>query len=164
MRQIRQLAVLAFAIGAFAAVAGSCSLSTVDNNVPDPIDPAQDTYAAALNVDLTKMIKLESGVYFADSVVGTGPPATSASVIKFYYNGYLTNGYRFQTNQGGIPIEVSLTDLIPGWQYGILGMQVGGWRKLIVPAALAYGRTGDPNGGIPPNANLVFTIQLLTLR
>ncbi len=85
---------------------------------------------------------------------------SGAPTVRFYYSGYLASGVQFDSNVGQPqPLEYARAELIPGFTSGLQGMQVGGKRRLIVPSALAYGTTGQ--GVIPPNANLVFDIELV---
>ncbi|MBC7835044.1 MAG: insulinase family protein [Phycisphaerales bacterium] len=108
---------------------------------------------------------LPSGVQVEELVIGTGAPCTSINqTIRFHYRGSLkSNGKEFQSSFGGQPVEYKVTDLVKGWQEGIPGMKVGGKRKLVIPAAMGYGSAGRPPT-IPPNADLVFEIELLNVR
>ena len=155
------------AIGLFTVLASltACDLST-EPRVPDEIDPADDTYASALGVNIATMTKTGSGVYYRDMVGGTGAEAGAISVIRVYYSGFLTNGTRFDTNVGNPePYEIDMNgNIIPGFREGVLGMKVGGKRKFVIPASLGYGRDGDPRAGIPPNSNLVFDVELASIK
>lgn len=79
--------------------------------------------------------------------------------MTVHYTGWLEDGTQFDSSVGGEPITFALADLIPAWQEGIPGMQEGGKRRLIVPPELGYGEAGQ--GSIPPNATLIFDIELL---
>lgn len=147
------------AVLALAASIGACSLD-VNENVPPAVSVEEQQWAAGLNIDLATMTKLASGVYIKDNVIGTGEAVSGTPTIRFYYSGYLASGVQFDSNVGQPqPLEYALAELIPGFNSGLQGMQVGGKRRLIVPSALAYGTTGQ--GVIPPNANLVFDIELV---
>lgn len=98
-----------------------------------------------------------------DLIKGTGPIATARSTVTVQYVGVLySNGKQFDAswNDGsGQPTSFSLGGgVIQGWTQGIPGMRVGGRRELIIPPSLAYGKAGRP--GIPPNATLVFVVDL----
>ena len=147
-----------FALLALAAPVGRPNDST-SSDVPDPIAIDAQTWASSLGINLASFTRLGSGVYYLDTQVGTGATLTGTPTIRFFYTGYLANGTRFDTNVGAAsPAQYSLAELIPGWNSGLQGMKVGGKRRLLIPSALGYGPTGS--GPIPPNANLVFDVEL----
>ena len=97
-----------------------------------------------------------------DVEVGEGDAVQPGERVSVHYTGYLEDGTVFDDSvQRGEPIAFSLERVIQGWQEGIPGMQVGGKRRLIIPPELAYGE--NPPGGIPPNATLIFDVELLEL-
>ena len=161
-----------FALAALAVVA-ACDLSTAPD-LPDPIDPARDTYATALGVDIASMTKTASGLYFKDKAVGTGTVVAAVNdSIKANYTLWLTNGTKVESSKdpGGVPIEFRVGDptVIPGFSEGFLGMKPGGVRQLVIPTALAWGSRGSPadpsNPAAPrvqPNANVVFEIEYVS--
>jgi FKBP-type peptidyl-prolyl cis-trans isomerase len=86
--------------------------------------------------------------------------------VKVNYTGWLTNGKKFDSSIGRGPFEVTplgSAPVIKGWNEGIIGMKVGGKRQLRIPPELAYGAGGYP-GVIPPNATLIFDVELLSVR
>lgn len=100
-----------------------------------------------------------------DLKVGTGEEASAGSTVTAHYTGALAkDGTIFQSSydNGGQPFTSPLSGLIAGWQAGIPGMKVGGVRRLLIPAAEAYG--ANAQNGIPANSNLVFDIELLALK
>jgi len=106
-----------------------------------------------------------------DSVTGTGKEAVAGSTAVVNYTGWLYDpaanlqrGAQFDSSIGREPFafEVGGGQVIPGWDQGVLGMKVGGKRTLVVPAELGYGEGGA--GPIPPNATLVFEVELLDVR
>jgi FKBP-type peptidyl-prolyl cis-trans isomerase len=106
-----------------------------------------------------------TGLKYVDEVVGTGDRARLGKTVSVHYTGTLTDGTKFDSSvDRGQPYEFRLgTDtIIQGWNEGIVGMQVGGKRKLIVPPSLGYGAQGK--GKIPPNATLIFEIELLGVK
>ena len=105
----------------------------------------------------------DSGLQIIEIEVGDGETAAAGGSVTVHYTGWLTDGTVFDSSlDDGVPISFSLDRVIPGWQEGIPGMQVGGTRRLIIPPDLAYGEGGT--GGIPPNSVLVFDVELLAVE
>ena len=100
-----------------------------------------------------------------DVVVGTGREAKAGDVVEVEYTGFLTDGKKFDSSVGRAPFSFALGagQVIKGWDQGVAGMKVGGKRKLTIPPELAYGSRGFP-GAIPPQATLVFDVELLAVR
>lgn len=101
-----------------------------------------------------------------DIVVGTGPAVKSGDTVVMHYTGTLTNGTKFDSSvDRNEPFEtqIGVGAVIQGWDQGVPGMQVGGKRKLSIPAAMAYGSRGA-GGVIPPNADLYFDVELLAIK
>lgn len=98
-----------------------------------------------------------------DEVVGTGPAVQAGDTVTVNYTGKLQDGTVFDTSVGKAPFQftVGAGQVIPGWDQGLVGMQVGGKRILIIPPSLAYGAQGV--GPIPPNATLTFEVDLLSI-
>jgi len=141
---------------ALALVAAACG---DDSTSPSFADPATATYAPALGIDIDAMTKTESGLYYEDVTVGTGAVAQRGQTVTIHYTGWLTNGTQFDTSRDEEPFTYPVNNFIPGFTEGIVGMQVGGRRKLVIPPQLAYGLQG--NQGIPGNSILVFDVELL---
>jgi FKBP-type peptidyl-prolyl cis-trans isomerase len=98
-----------------------------------------------------------------DLQVGTGAEAVSGKRVSVHYTGWLTNGKKFDSSlDRGQPFQFRLGagEVIQGWDKGVAGMKVGGKRKLTIPPELGYGARGA-GGVIPPNATLVFEVELL---
>lgn len=101
-----------------------------------------------------------------DLVIGTGEEAVSGKNISVHYTGTLTDGTKFDSSKDrGVPFEFTLGvgQVIQGWDQGFNGMKVGGKRKLTIPASLGYGSQGA-GGVIPPNATLIFEVELLDVN
>ena len=107
-----------------------------------------------------------SGLEYWDITPGAGATATSGKHVKVHYTGWLTNGKKFDSSvDRNEPFEFKLGngDVIKGWDEGVEGMKVGGKRQLRVPPQLGYGSQGA-GGVIPPNATLIFDVELLDVR
>lgn len=110
------------------------------------------------------MRRTSSGLYVQEVKEGTGVIAGRTSTVAVRYTGYLADGRVFDTTGSGEPVVFQLggSEVIRAWNEGIPGMKLEGIRRLVVRPGLAYGRRG--RGGVPPNATLVFDIQLVGVR
>ena len=157
---IRLRALLAAAV----VGAGACGGSDVTGPVPDP-DITMTTFAPALGIDLSKMTKTASGLYFRDLTLGAGATVLVGKRVSIHYLGWLANGTQFDANQPGanpFQFTVGAGQVIPGFDEGVRGMALGGRRQLIIPPSLGYGSTAS--GPIPANSILVFQIDLVTIQ
>lgn len=96
---------------------------------------------------------------------GSGPEVKSGDTVSIHYTGTLTDGTKFDSSvDRGTPFEtkIGVGDVIEGWDKGVVGMKVGGKRKLIIPPSMGYGEQGM--GTIPPNSTLIFEVELLELK
>ena len=131
-----------------------CGISRAENN---PITVAPAT--------ITSLIKV-------DELIGTGKEATPGSYLDVHYTGWLydpkahdRHGVKFDSSRDrGTPFTFQLDagNVIRGWDLGLRGMKVGGKRTLIIPGSLAYGKNG--NSTIPPNASLIFDVELVEVK
>ena len=115
------------------------------------------------------MITTPSGLQYEDTVAGTGAEAKAGRKVSVHYTGWLYNdgvkGAKFDSSKDrNDPFEFGLGagHVIRGWDEGVQGMKVGGTRVLVIPAALGYGARGA-GGVIPPNATLMFEVELLAV-
>lgn len=111
------------------------------------------------------MIVTDSGLKYEDSASGEGVTAKVGDRVSVHYTGWLTDGTKFDSSvERNQPFQFQLGKgmVIRGWDEGVSGMQVGGKRKLTIPPQLGYGAQGA-GGAIPPNATLVFDVELLEI-
>ena len=128
---------------------------------------ATTTFDASLDIDLTMMTELASGVYIEDIVVGTGDPVDWGANVSVGYAGFLSDGAQFDA--GEFPFELGGTgpgSPILGFHEGVRGMRLDGQRKIIIPPDLAYGSRSVNTGAvvIPAGAILVFDLELLEVN
>ena len=117
--------------------------------------------AAAANT-----VKTPSGLAYVDLVPGSGASPVSGKQVKVHYTGWLENGTKFDSSvdrSEPFVFPIGAGQVIPGWDEGVMTMKVGGKRKLIVPPQLGYGAAGA-GGVIPPNATLIFEVELLDVQ
>lgn len=110
-------------------------------------------------------ITTASGLKIEDSIEGSGEQACAGQTVTVHYTGWLTDGRKFDSSKDrDEPFEFLLggRQVIAGWDEGVVGMKIGGTRTLTIPSDLGYGTRGA-GGVIPPNATLVFEVELLGL-
>lgn len=129
---------------------------------PQPIagDIERTSFDPALGVHLDQMTKRASGMYVQDLIPGTGGVATRGRSVVVRYTGWLPNGKQFDS--GEISVTLGTNKTIAAWEEGLLGMRVGGKRRLVVPPNLGYGARGAGDD-IPPNSVLVFDMEVTSV-
>jgi len=128
--------------------------SAADDPIPEaPREVADNEYTV-----------LPSGVKVYDFAVGSGSKPIAGQQLSVHYTGWLTDGTRFDSSRGGAPFSYifGLGQVIPGWEEGVTDMRPGGDRQVVIPPQLGYGERG--NGPVPPNATLIFEIELLSIE
>jgi len=122
--------------------------------------------AATENNSSNQEVTTSSGLKYVDQVLGTGDVAVAGKTTTVHYTGWLENGKKFDSSvDRGQPFSFPLGGgrVIRGWDEGVEGMKVGGKRKLTIPSDLGYGSRGA-GGVIPPNAILIFDVELLGVK
>jgi FKBP-type peptidyl-prolyl cis-trans isomerase len=152
---MKRVLLLTLALGAVACTGEIAGLGP-------PSDPATETFAASLGVDLSKMTRTPDGVYYRDLNVGTGDAVTHDTTVTVTYSGYLTDGTLFDS---GTSVQFQTSSVVPGFSEGLKaggGMKVHGVRQIVIPSALGYGQNGSPPS-IPRQSTLIFKITLVSI-
>ena len=139
------LALIVFAYFIFGLNGGSSDMAAVPSTAPSP--------GADAKVKIT------------DEKIGTGPAVKSGDTVDINYIGTLTNGKKFDSSYDrGQPFEtqIGVGQVIKGWDEGVVGMKVGGKRKLVIPPSLGYG--DQAQGTIPANSTLIFEVELVSIK
>ncbi|KAJ2564572.1 peptidylprolyl isomerase fpr3 [Coemansia sp. RSA 1822] len=128
-------------------------------------EPKKTKEEAKKEAKKAKTIELQGGVVAEVKKEGTGAGVKKGARVGMYYIGKLASGKVFDQNTKGKPFwfRLGASEVIKGWDVGIVGMKKGGERRLTIPAAMAYGKRGAPPD-IPPNATLVFDIRLVDYK
>lgn len=145
---------------AVALLLAACSLDDLRSR---PLNPP---IARELAVNDDDLNTTPSGLRYQDLTEGDGAAARAGDSVSVHYTGWLTDGSKFDSSRDrGTPFTFQLGAgrVIAGWDEGVAGMKVGGSRKLVIPAQLGYGARGAPPV-IPPNATLVFDVELLSVN
>lgn len=164
LRKSRLIALCAVSVLALAVTTG-CGQSPAEDT-PAPTNdtgqvstpPEESPSEAPPAAEVTELV-------IEDITVGTGAEATAGNSVTVHYTGWLTDGTQFDSSlTSGRPFQFALGQgqVIPGWDQGVAGMKVGGTRRLTIPPDLGYGAAGA-GGVIPPNATLIFEVQLLSI-
>ena len=106
-----------------------------------------------------------SALEIEDQIVGEGEEAVAGQTVEVHYTGWLTDGTKFDSSldrDQTFSFKLGAGQVIAGWDQGVAGMKIGGARKLTIPPDLGYGERGA-GGVIPPNATLVFKVELIGL-
>ena len=157
--------IYAFILAAIVGVAASCNDTVV--GLEPPSDPATETFAASLGVNISQMTRTPEGVYYRDLGLGNGAEfTTSTDSIDITYAGFLKDGKLFESASNQRYLSDDLRGFIPGFKIGMRGMKEGGARKIVIPSELGYGgrsrrnlQTGEII--IPRQSTLIFDVTLI---
>jgi len=125
----------------------------------------QEPVSASPDADMNNITTTADGLQIQDLTIGTGAEAKNGDTITVNYLGTLTNGTKFDSSYDRnqpFTTQIGVGQVIKGWDEGMVGMKVGGKRKLIIPASLGYG--SQDMGSIPPNSTLIFEVELLGVK
>ena len=149
------------------ALVGALACNDDITGLGPPSDPATETFAPSLNVNIAQMTKLPGGTYIQDITVGTGAEVVAKTdTVWVTYAGFLKDGKLFNT---GTNVKFEPSSLVKGFGAGLAGMKVGGERLMVIPSEQGYGGTSqrEPGTGkilIPRQSTLIFRVTLLKLH
>jgi peptidylprolyl isomerase len=154
--------VFQFAVGTPEATANSIlntpTVTAVSQSTPTPSN--------LIAMDNENQVTTASGLKYVEITEGTGELPAKGQTISVHYTGTLENGQKFDSSRdrnSAFEFQIGEGQVIKGWDEGLSTMKVGGRRKLIIPAELGYGARGA-GGAIPPNATLIFDVELLKIK
>ncbi|MFI5182423.1 MAG: FKBP-type peptidyl-prolyl cis-trans isomerase [Thermoanaerobaculia bacterium] len=146
-----------------------CGAAALLWTAPAPADEKAPPPAAPEKKE-SKMVKTPSGLQYEDMVVGTGASPKAGQTCVMNYTGWLwengQRGKKFDSSVGRGPFsfKLGMGQVIKGWDEGVATMKVGGKRTLLIPPDLGYGARGTGGGLIPPNATLIFDVELVGIK
>ena len=152
-----------FCLNSFAQVQKEDVKVTVKTDQKVNLKSKESTKMKLEKNEKEKIETTSSGLKYIDEVLGKGTSPKSGQTVKVHYTGWLENGTKFDSSvDRGQPFEfvIGVGQVIKGWDEGVSTMMIGGKRKLIIPSPLGYGARGA-GAAIPPNATLVFDVELL---
>jgi len=173
---IRRIAFLTLLLAAAAAGAQDSTQTPTQTTDANPGSTQQAADGQAQPDAKPTVQSTAPQIQIIDTVVGKGKEATIGSTVVVNYTGWFykpmaakQRGRKFDSslNPGRTPLDFRLGAgmVIKGWEQGVAGMKVGGKRTLIIPSDLAYGKRGSPGpGGIPPDSDLIFDVELLDVK
>lgn len=132
----------------------------------DDTEGPKDAVSVGAPSQVSDYTQMKSGLEYCDLKVGAGASPSAGKKVTVHYTGWLTNGKRFDSSvvkKKPFSFDIGRRRVIKGWDEGVLSMKVGGVRQLKIPPSLAYGARGAPPR-IPPNATLIFEVELLDVQ
>lgn len=155
---MKKLSSRAAAVAAGLAIAAVASMACGDDMTgPQSIEDAE--FASSLGINLANFTRTSSGLYYEDIAEGSGDPAAAGQEVEVAYAGWLKDGTEFDS--GAFSFTLGAGQVVRGFDEGVTGMRVGGIRRIIIPPALGYGSQGS--GPVPPDAIMIFRIEVLSI-
>jgi FKBP-type peptidyl-prolyl cis-trans isomerase len=136
----------------------------VNTTAPDPgTDPATETFAASLGVDLSQMVKVSRVLYTQDIAIGTGTSLGLGDIVTVSYAYWLKDGTLIGAFDESNPFQFGIgnSNIIDGLSAGVIGMKAGGTRLIVMGSSLAFGVKGA--GTVPPNSTLVYQVSVISV-
>ena len=161
MPVMKQNLVIAVLVIAIILVFGYILQDTMGNPIGSTSQPE-----AIPNQTMQQQERPQEQVKIEDTVVGTGQEVKAGDTVIMHYRGTLEDGTQFDSSYDRatpLTIQIGTGQVIQGWDQGVPGMKVGGQRRLTIPASLGYGEAGSPPT-IPPNATLIFDLELIGIQ
>ena len=141
--------------------------SAASSGSPDPSADSLVPMTTTINGKTVPLKFMPGGLKYYDTVVGTGATPKTGQTASMRYTGTLLDGTKFDSSydRGTAPFDfrIGTGQVIPGWDEGVATMKVGGKRRLVIPSTLAYG-SNPPSPAIPPDATLVFDVELVGVK
>jgi FKBP-type peptidyl-prolyl cis-trans isomerase len=123
-------------------------------------------FVESQGLDVSMGVESGTGVWILVMEEGEGPPARASNTVTAHATGWLADGTKFWSSHDGddTPMVNKVTGFVKGFTQGLLKMQAGGTYMLVFPGGLGYGPGGNPGAGIPPNATLIFKVELISIE
>jgi len=148
-------------------VSNNSGIEALNQKLTEPVNGNQPNISRESESENGSWVELENGLKYKDVVAGTGQEAKNGDAVATHYTGTLEDGSKFDSSYDrGEPFVFLLGEgtVIKGWDIGIVGMKVGGKRKLVIPPDLGYGARDVGGGKIPPNSTLYFDVELMAVQ
>jgi peptidylprolyl isomerase len=166
MREIFLSFVVIVGFGLLLILSNILGISTPPTAIASPVPVTSTNSPDSNKMNLDQAVTTASGLQYIDETVGTGASPSKGQNVVVHYTGTLEDGSKFDSSRDRnqpFSFKIGVGQVIKGWDEGVGSMKVGGRRTLIIPSDLAYGSRGA-GGVIPPNATLIFDVELLDIK